>query len=106
MAEVQVKISNVANNTNNTKILAIKASVLLSYLQRLINESNTKYQPNNSKKYDHLPILAVVDLVDTQEEYVFSENELPTEDVVNSKGVVLLKILDEADVDDMRLVSP
>lgn len=84
-------------------ILSIKASRLFWYVDGMRNEANRKYTPNRSKEFDHLPFLSVWDLADTQEEVKFTEDDLPVETVVNSKGVPILIILPENHSADMGI---
>lgn len=98
-SKVQVRITNVHQTENGTlvpKILSIKASRLFDYVDQIRNEANKRYTPNLSKKFDHLPLLSIWDLADTQEEFVFNaKKDLPKETVYNSKGIPVLIIIPE-----------
>lgn len=86
------------------KVLSIKASKLPQYINSLIDESNKKYTPNRSKKFDHLPLLVLWDLADTGEEFVYqTEKDLPKSTVFNSKGIPVLIIIPEKGADDIGL---
>lgn len=99
--KAQVRITNMFIRKDGTvipKILSIKASRLADYVQQLINESNHFGDPHRSSKFDYLPFLAILDVVDTGEEFTFNfVDELPKETVFNSKGIPLLIIIPEED---------
>ena len=81
----------------------VKASALLNYVLSIRNECNKRYTPNRWKEFDHLPLLSVWDLADTQEEVLFTGDALPGETVVNSKGVPILIIIPEDSEEDMGI---
>jgi len=94
----QVRITNTFTSdkgVNVEQVLSIKHSALLPYLNSLVAESNKKYTPNRAEKFRYLPLLSVWDLADTQEEYFFSEDDLPRETLFNSKGIPILIIIPE-----------
>lgn len=101
----QVRITNTTNGGGGLipSVLSIKASALLNYVLSIRGECNKVYTPNRWKEFDHLPLLSVWDLADTQEEYIFTEDKLPTEHVLNSKGVPILIILPEDSEEDMGI---
>lgn len=102
----QVRITNTTTNGSGTlipSVLSIKTSDLLNYVLSIRNECNKKYTPNRWKEFDHLPLLSVWDLADTQEEVLFTEDALPTENVLNSKGIPILIIIPEDSEEDMGI---
>jgi len=102
----QVRITNTTTGNNGVlvpSVLSIKASLLLGYILSIRNECNKTYTPNRSSEFDHLPLLSVWDLADTNEEFIFTEVALPTETVLNSKGVPVLIILPEESTIDMGI---
>lgn len=102
----QVKITNTITGENGRlipSVLSIKASALLGYVLSIKNECNRTYTPNRSKEFDYLPLLSVWDLADTGEEYLFKQDELPKETVLNSKNIPILIILPEEYTKDMGI---
>lgn len=97
----QVRITNLSLRKDGTpvpKILSIKASVLPKYIASLTAECN-KFESNRSSKFNYLPMLSILDAVDTGEEFTFEfEDELPKETVKNSRGVPILIIIPEEDI--------
>ena len=84
----QVRIHNTSGNSK--KVLSMKRSDLLTYVERIRKE------PTDWYKWDYNPLLAVKDSYNTQEEWEYRvESDFPTENVVNSKGDVVLEILPE-----------
>lgn len=103
----QVRIGNtVASRSGSVvpKVLSIKASRLNDYIQQLIQECNKTYTPNRSKEFESFPLLSLIDLADTKEEVFFQTvDDLPKETVFNSKGIPLLIIIPEIEVDEIGL---
>ena len=102
----QVRIGNTVASRGAAipKVLSIKASRLNDYVQQLIQECNKTYVPNRSKEFEYLPLLSLCDLADTKEEVFFQGvNDLPKKTVFNSKGVPMLIIIPESEVDEIGL---
>ena len=97
--KAQVVIHNVTSNSQGKsieKVLSISASELTNYVKRLAQECDTVFEPERSKKFDHLPLLCIKDSYDTQEEFYFkTPADLPPESVKNSKGREVLVVLPE-----------
>lgn len=103
----QVRIGNTVASKSDLavpKVLSIKASRLNDYIQQLIQECNKVYVPNRSKEFESFPLLSLIDLADTKEEVLFQTvDDLPKKTVFNSKGVPLLIIIPETEVDEIGL---
>jgi len=103
----QIRITNTITTTRGVvspRVLSIKASKLADYIEKEIRQCNKTYTPNRSKEYEHLPLLALWDLADTGEQFVFdSVNDLPKQTVFNSKGIPVLIIIPEKEIDDIGL---
>jgi hypothetical protein len=97
--DAQITIHNVKITETSKKraVLSIKASELPGYLDKIKNEGNSVFNPNNAQKFESFPLLKVVDSFDTMEEFVFQTVEdLPTESLFNSKKDPVLFILPES----------
>ena len=103
----QVRITNTLTSAEGAvipKVLAIKASKFKDYVQQLRLEPNGKYTPNRSEEYGYLPLLSLWDLADTGEQVFYDTfDDLPKETVFNSKGIPILIILPESDMNDIGL---
>lgn len=83
----QVRIHNSVGNSK--KILSMKRSDLLEYVNRI------RMEPKEYQKWDYNPFLAVQDF-DTGEEFIYNqEKDIPAESIKNSKGNIILEILPE-----------
>lgn len=111
MAEstAQVRISNIIGQREDgslkLRVLSIKRSELILYVTKLIDEVDSfKYEPDRSKRYDHLPLLSIIDLEDTGEEFLYkTEAEFPSETVFSSTGTPILIVLPETDSQDIAV---
>lgn len=101
----QIRITNTVSKPDGVvipRILSIKGSRLRDFLEQEIAQCNKVYTPNRSKEFEYLPILAVWDLADTQEQWIFQTwADLPTKTIFNEKGVPVLIILPEEELDDI-----
>lgn len=111
MAEstAQVRISNIIGQREDgslkLRVLSIKRSELILYVAKLIDEVDSfKYEPERSKRYDHLPLLSLIDLEDTGEEFLYAtEAEFPSSTVYSSAGTPILIILPETDAQNITV---
>ncbi len=95
-AQVTIHNVKIVDGGKKRAVLSIKESSFRTYIENILKEANSVFEPKASEKYESFPILKLVDSFDTNEEFIFNSfDDLPKSNVLNSKGDPVLYILPE-----------